>query len=470
MNVLRRTAGVSGGILVASALLATPVSTTQEARIIGDAAIRAILVQRIDTDRRGVGIVVGVLEPGGQRIVSHGTFAVDDPRGVDAETVFEIGSVTKAFTSLLMADMVERGEINLSDPVSKYLPLTVRMPERDGKVITLQDLATHTSSLPRLPTDFKPQDPTNPYASYTVDQMYRFLSSYTLSRPIGTQFEYSNLGVGLLGHALALKAGQDYERVIRDRILTPLAMSDTTVTLSPALQDRLARGHNPRRQPTSNWDGPTLVGAGGLRSTARDLLKFLALFARGTPPSLWAAAARMRSVERPGPIPGSLAALGWLVLNRGGVETVWHSGGTGGYSAFVGYVPSRGAGVVIVSNMMPDANGVDDLGLHLLDGRVPLSRPPAPRTRITLPAEALAPLVGRYQLAPGFIAVVSQEGERLFMQPTNQPRHEIFAEGPRAFFTTIVDAQFTFEVDTTGRAVSMTLHQGGKSITGKRIE
>jgi hypothetical protein len=148
---------------------------------------------------------------------------------------------------------------------------------------------------------------------------------------------------------------------------------------------------------------------------------------------------------------------------------VWHSGGTGGYSAFVGYLPSRRAGVVVVSNMMPDANGVDDLGLHLLDSRVPLSRAPAPRTRVTLPAGALTAFVGRYELRPGFIATVTLDGDRLFLQPTNQPRHEIIPEGPRTFFTTIVDAQFVFEVGADGRATAMTLIQGGMKVTGQRL-
>jgi CubicO group peptidase (beta-lactamase class C family) len=439
----------------------------QGPRIPDDAAITTILANRIDTEKRNVGIVVGVIEPEGQRIVSYGTFSLDEARRVDADTVFEIGSITKVFTSLLLADMVERGEVKLDDPVGKYLPAAVRMPERDGRAITLEDLSTHTSGLPRLPANLKPASMLNPYADYSVTQLYEFLSGYTLPRAIGSQFEYSNLGGGLLGHALALRAGKGYETVIRERILVPLEMTSTAVTLTPDLRARLAHGHNGRREPTSNWDLNTLAGAGGLRSTARDMTKFLAAFVAAQPHPLTAAAARMRSVERPA-VGRMTIALGWQVVKGPAGEVVFHGGGTGGYSAFIGYMPSRRAGVVVLSNMIAGA-GIDDVGLHLLDSNMPLSRPPVPRTRIMLPAEALTAFVGRYELMPTLVATVTQEGDRLFIQPTNQPRHEVFAEGPRAFFATIVDAQFLFEVDASGRATTMTLSQGGARVTGKRL-
>src|SRR5205085_8424519 len=111
-------------------------------------------------------------------------------------TIFEIGSATKVFTSLLLADMVQRGQVALDDPVAKYLPPTVKMPERHGRSITLVDLATHTSGLPRLPTNMTPKNQANPYADYSVEQLYQFLSNYQLTRDVGSQYEYSNLGGG----------------------------------------------------------------------------------------------------------------------------------------------------------------------------------------------------------------------------------------------------------------------------------
>src|SRR5215471_21593452 len=151
-----------------------------------DAEIRAILAERIDTLHRGVGIAVAVIDANGARsFINHGSLAVNNPRAVASDTVFEIGSITKVFTSLVLSDMVQRGEVKLDDPVSKYLPPDVKVPERGGKKIKLLDLATHTSALPRMPTNFAPKDKENPYADYGVDRLYAFLTGYELTREIG---------------------------------------------------------------------------------------------------------------------------------------------------------------------------------------------------------------------------------------------------------------------------------------------
>jgi len=187
----------------------TSVATAQEATksaMPSDSDIRQMLVDRIDVQRQSVGIVVGVIGPEGRRVIPYGHLEKGDPRPLDGDTVFEIGSMTKVFTSLLLADMVQHGEVALDDSVAKYLPASVKMPQRNGRQITLVDLATHTSDLPPLPTNFTPKDPANPYADYTVEQLYQFLSSYQLTRDIGSQYQYSNLGGGLLGHVLALRA------------------------------------------------------------------------------------------------------------------------------------------------------------------------------------------------------------------------------------------------------------------------
>src|ERR1700752_999149 len=171
-----------------------------------DDQVKSILQERIEYAKKSVGIVVGLVDEKGVRVISVGKPSLDGKQALDGNSIFEIGSVTKVFTATLLADMVERGEVKLSDPISKYLPRTVKTPTRDGKEITLLDLATQTSGLPRLPTNFAPKDPRNPYADYSVDQLYAFLSGYTLTRGIGEKYDYSNVGVGLLGHILALRA------------------------------------------------------------------------------------------------------------------------------------------------------------------------------------------------------------------------------------------------------------------------
>src|SRR5688500_8446717 len=154
-----------------------------------DAEIRKILVNRIGAENQGLALVVGVIDANGRRVVAYGSLAKNDPRPLNGDTVFEIGSITKVFTSLVLMEMVQKSEVAVTDPVAKFLPASVKVPERDGKQITLQDLATQNSGLPRMPTNFKPANPKNPYADYTPDLLYAFLSGYRLTRDIGAQFE-----------------------------------------------------------------------------------------------------------------------------------------------------------------------------------------------------------------------------------------------------------------------------------------
>jgi D-alanyl-D-alanine-carboxypeptidase/D-alanyl-D-alanine-endopeptidase len=438
------------------------------AAVLPDNDIRAILADRIDVQRQGVGIVVGIIDPSGRRTVAYASIKKGEGP-VDANTVFEIGSVTKVFTSLLLADAVQRGEVALTDPVSKYLPPNVKVPERSGKTITLVDLATHTSGLPRMPTNFHPKDPGNPYADYSVAQLYEFLSSVELTRDIGSTYEYSNLGGGLLGHALAHRAGTDYETLVRTRILEPLGMKSTAITLSKAMMDRLAPGHDAGLYQVANWDIPTLAGAGALRSTANDLLTFLAANIGIEKSPLAPSMAAMIAAHRPTGTPNLEIALGWHIWTRDGHEIIWHNGGTGGYRTWIGFDPKSRTGVVVLSNTSTSA-GADDIGLHLLDPAFPLLQPAKQRQEVKVDATVLEKYTGRYQLAPNFIITITRDRDQLYAQATDQPRFEIFAESPREFFLKVVDAQLTFVVDANGLATSLVLHQNGNNTPGNRIE
>jgi CubicO group peptidase (beta-lactamase class C family) len=434
--------------------------------VVGDAEIRAILEARVSAEYRDrLGIVVGVIEPQGQRIVAIGSTGGEPNRPLDGDTVFEIGSITKAFTSLLLADMAERGELTLDDTVAAHLPDGVTMPMIDGKSITLIDLATHRSGLPRMPNNFTPADAANPYADYSVEQLYAFLSGYTLPRAIGAEFEYSNLGVGLLGHVLARTAGVSYEALVTSRVLGPLQMESTVVTLPVPLHARLAIGHDTRFAPTPNWDVPTLAGAGALRSTANDMLKFLDAYLAGEASPLAAAMAAQLAVRSPAGPAGQIA-LAWLV--RPAESAIfWHNGGTGGYRSFAGFDPATQVGVVVLTNAVTSA-GVDDLGLHLLDPQAPLLpsespllQPPRERTEISLGPTVLESYVGRYELGPNVIMTVTLEGGQLYGQLTGQPRVELYPEAEREFFLKVVDAQISFRADAKGRINALVLHQLG---------
>ena len=337
-----------------------------------DSEIRRILVDRIAGAWKGVGIVAGVIEPKGTRVVAYGSLDQGDKRPLNGDTIFEIGSVTEVFTSLLLTDMVRRGEVALTDPVAKYLPQGVKVPERGGRRITLQDLATHTSGLPRLPSNLKPANPANPYADYSDARLYEFLSTYKMWRDIGSGFEYSNLGGGLLGHALARRAGMSYEALVTSRIAQPLGMRSTGITLSAEMKARLAVGHNASLAAVPNFDYQALAGSGALRSSANDLLLLVAASLGYAKSPLAPAMAAMLKVRRPTTIPGTEMALGWVVASDG---IVWRNGSTAGYRSFVGYEPKSRAGVVVLSNTFTNT-GLNDIGMHLLDVRIPLATPP----------------------------------------------------------------------------------------------
>ena len=460
-------------LLAILTVLAPGAAHAQAPTVPSDAEIRKILVDRIDVQKQSVGIVVGVIEPSGRRIVAYGKVAKDDPRPLNGDTLYEIGSITKVFTSLLLADAVGRGEVALTDPVSKFLPDKVKVPERGGRSITLLDLATHSSGLPRMPTNFTPKDPANPYADYSYENLYAFLSGYQLSRDIGSEYEYSNFGAGLLGHALMLRThSTDYEALVRARLLAPLGMTSTSITLSPALKARLAGGYGATLLPVANWDLAALAGAGALRSTTNDMLTFLAANLGYVKTPLAPAMAEMLKVRRPTTIPNTTIGLAWHVSKTHGKEIVWHNGGTAGYRTFIGFDPAARVGVVVLSNAGTPA-GPDDIGRHLLDTEFPLLGPQAPpktHTEIAVDGQRLEHYVGRYQLAPSVSLTVTRDGSHLFVQLTGQPKFEVFGESEKDFFLKVVDAQLTFEVDAAGKAVAVVLHQNGRDQRAARAE
>jgi serine-type D-Ala-D-Ala carboxypeptidase/endopeptidase len=286
------------------------------------------------------------------------------------DLIYEIGSVTKVFTSSLLADLVRTGEVRLDEPVRRYLPANVRMPSHGPAEITLEHLATHTSGLPRLPKNAKSGWTTrgsDPYATYSVDQLYEFLSRYRLSKKPPAGVAYSNLGAGLLGHVLANVLGMDYRSAVRERICTPLGMHDTVVTLSEEQEQRRVPGRTARGKPTPPLELPALAGAGALRSTAHDMLRFLS--------------AQMGAVDHP--VSASLAmchqpraaigkplqvGLGWMIFQRRADSLVWHNGATSGFNSFIGFKKDKGIGICVLINRGPSLLAAFGLGPPIADG------------------------------------------------------------------------------------------------------
>lgn len=413
------------------------------------------------------GFVIGLIDESGSRAFGYGRTSEtnDEPPGCD--TVFEIGSVTKTFTGVLLAEMAGRGEVSLDDPVQKYLPEAVKVPQVGERPITLVDLATHRSGLPRLPDNMNPADPGNPYADYTVEQMYAFVNGCKPKRGPGVAYEYSNFAMGLLGHVLARRADKDYETLVTERILRPLKMNDTRIALDDAARKRLAQGHDADGEPVSNWDLPTLAGAGALRSTMNDMLEWAAATIDPPDTPLGKAIELARTPRAPADDEAEIG-LGWHAFKKGSLLS--HGGQTGGYHAFCALKPSkRIAVVVLASNGSPHIDALGALLGRRLDGEA--VEPLELRKPTKLTAEQLDAVVGRYLMVPLNTMTVTRDGDRLYAQLGGQPRVRIYPESPTEFFYKAVEARLTFRMNQkTGRAYMMTLRQSGLTLPALRAE
>jgi len=412
-----------------------------------------------------VGLIIGIVKDGETQILAFGETAKDSGKAPDGKSVYEIGSATKAFTGVLLADAVETGRVKLNEPVQKYLPERVKMLSFNDKPIALEHLATHTSGLPRLPDNMKPRDAGNPYAGYTVKRLYESLGKIKLERGPG-QYEYSNLGMGLLGHVLARQAGKSYEKLIVERIAKPIGMTDTSIRLNKGQRERLALPYDAALKPQKNWDLPTLAGAGAIRSTVDDMLKFLQANLVEDDKSLSKAlsAARVKHHTTPD---GMAIGLGWHQAKDG--LTWWHNGMTGGYTSWMSVVPNMKVGVVVLSNTA--TMKISELGEQVtrVACGVPV-RPSAERTVVDVEPAVIESSVGVYPIAPTFALTVTLEDGKLMVQATGQDKFQVFPESKTKFFYKVVDAQITFEPGDDGKAKRLTLHQNGQNMPAARQE
>jgi CubicO group peptidase (beta-lactamase class C family) len=352
---------------------------TAAARTPTDTEIREMLRNRILRDHQGVGMVVGVIDSHGRRIVAFGRSDGSDPRPLDGETVFEVGSISKIFTSLLLEEAVSRGQVALNDPAARLAPHGVAIPERDGQKITLIELSTHTSGLPD-DNDLWERDPVQPYRHYDVARFFDLVGQTKLSRSPGKEFEYSNIGASLLGQLLSLKEGKTYAQLIHDRITAPLGMRSTAVAPTPGT--RAAIGHDAALKPVAPFMAQAFDPAGGIRSNADDMLTFLgAELGFVNTPLAQTLRAQWSSVRGPSINPRVRQSLGWAVTLRPEGEIIWHNGGTPGFRSFAGFNPKTGVGVVVLSNASTGNLGPEDIGLRVLDATEPLDVPAPARDK-----------------------------------------------------------------------------------------
>jgi CubicO group peptidase (beta-lactamase class C family) len=428
-----------------------------------DADLQRILDDRVGTYHDSVGLILGVIEPAGRRIFVRGPAQVGNDEPVDGDTIFEIGAVSKVFTGLLLTEAARRGELSLNDPIAKYLPPGSTVPQR-GRPMTLLDLATHTSGLPKMPANVAVTDFNNPDAEMNADQLLKSVAVYDLTRDVGSAYEYSDAGYELLGMAIAAAGHTDYDTLLKSRILAPLHMNNTHLAMSLEEKPLLSAGYNAHLEQVPHAHAPLVPGATGMRSTANDLLDFLEANIGLVNSPLAPAMADMLKTRRQTQYLELQTAIGWHVATLHGVEMVWENGQTEGYRAFIGFVPKTRVGVVVLSNA---ANTIDDIGVHILDKDTPLRH--LHREVEAKPAE-FDNYLGRYAVSDTFALNVTRDGNKLYIQGTGQPRAELFAEGDGQFFLRVVDAEVTFQTDSNGRARSLSLSQGGKTVPAQLVQ
>lgn len=304
--------------------------------------------------RKNAGVVVGVYRGGRPRVFGYGTVFLRTgeaaPRG---DTVFAIGSITKPVTGVLLAEAVRRGEVTLDAPANEHLPPDLRLRHHVAGPITLEHLATHSSGLPVEPPllGLIARDPANPYGAFDRRALAAMLKTLTPGRPPGGKYEYSNLGAGLLGHALVHAAGAaSYDALVKERVCRPLGLTDTAEALTGGQLARLARGHDEDGAAGPHWDFATLGGCGCLKSTANDLLALAAAVVgdRHTPlaPALETSATPRRPADG-----GYRVGLFWMLdVPTDGPTLVWHNGGTYVARAMFMAVPARKVAVVVLGS------------------------------------------------------------------------------------------------------------------------
>jgi len=267
-------------------------------------------------------------------------FSIDNHKNV-----FEIGSVSKVFTSTLLANLTVLGEVALDDPITKYLDNEITINEK----IILTELANHTSGLPRLPLNLKllTMDPENPYKNYGEKELKEYLQDHLkLNQPQGEKSEYSNLGAGLLGYVLSQQADMSYEELLQKYIFSKYNMANST-TNREKIMNQLIGGLNIEGKPTSNWDLNVLMGAGGILSTTEDLSKFAIAQFDDTNEALALTRESTFTINE-----NMDVALGWHILkNKSTNNWHWHNGGTGGYTSSMTVDVDNKNAIIILSNV-----------------------------------------------------------------------------------------------------------------------
>ena len=309
------------------------------------------------------GVSIGVLKNNITHFYGYGEIIKGNKQIPDEHTLYEIGSITKTFTAILLADAVNNGKIKLDDPVNKYLPDSIPPLQYEGTPVTIEMLSNHSSGIPRMPNNFDDAatDPLNPYKNYNEQKLFSFYKTFKLNRKPGTQYEYSNLAAATLGIILEHVYQKSFEELVTEKICAPLHMNNTRQFIPANDSALVATGYNENGEYNGPWDFEAFAPAGSLRSDAADMLIYAKANLGDAPQAL------NKDIQLTHQVTftdgANKTALGWHYIKTGDDEILFHNGGTGGYRSYLGINLNKKIAVVILSNT---AISVDDAGNELM--------------------------------------------------------------------------------------------------------
>ncbi|GAB3734987.1 serine hydrolase [Silanimonas algicola] len=416
-----------------------------------------VLAQRFDGDWTAACVVAAAID--GER-VETGRYCVDPERADGLGGAFEIGSISKTMSATVAAALAAEGTLDLDAPLSRYVPEGTPVPEREGRAITLRQLATHTAGVPPLPPGLRPANPADPYADLTTDALFRALGITELASAPGEAWAYSNFGAMLLSAVVAESSGGHLDAALQQRLFAPLGMASTGIAALPdGVRD--VTGHRPGGVVVPAWRfSPSLAGVGGVRSTLDDMVRYAqAQLGRGDAVAVKAVVATHAEQSTVGQPMG----LGWMRAPLNGRPLLVHEGGTGGFSSFIAIDTERDRAVVALADTsLANLGGLGDAVLPLLDASIPVGKP---RAIVATPVEALAALVGEYRLSNGMAMTLSGRDGVLWVQVPGQPAFAMRQDSRGDFFPAAFDA--LMRPDPSGLA--FTWVQGGGALRATRV-
>ncbi len=413
------------------------------------------------------GAMIGIYKDGETSFFPIGTLNFDQDESPNEDTLYEIGSISKVFTGVLFTDSIRRGEIERDTLVNDLLPDGFEVQSKDGEELRLWHLTSHTSGWPTAPSNLAPTDGENPFFGYTQEMMFEAVNSMELQRAPGTEFEYSNFAVGLLGTLVSLNVDGEYESLVIERILEPLGIEDFTIDLNDEQRTRLAPATAAGRV-TKSWGktGP-MDPAGMWITSAPSLLKFAIANIDDEQSeineSLSMARETLFEISEHGKM-----CYGWL--RSADQSTYWHNGMTGGYTSYMATNPKHDVAIVLLTNGV--AMETTMIGEKLIQAVMGMNPDPVSFDDIELLDESYSDqLVGTYHSAMGFDMIVSVNNGRLFAQITGQQTLELSKVGESRFKYKLVEAELEFTIDEDTKSASkVTLYQNGMEIDCNRTD